>query len=286
MITGAAVGVLLTLGAMEVLEQSDNGGEPAGDSSVSAGDTSVREAPSSALIIAIDAGHGGEDAGATYPVEAQEADALVLEKDLNLVVAEELASLLGQDDRYEVVLTRETDDFIQYAERQALASEACEATFGRDCDLYVSVHHNSFVDALYDGPQVIYDEVDDAYLASTILGYLKGGLSYPPPECTRSYQFNDYGTLYETFDVLPSSGFASVLSEAYFVSNDCEAQHHLSGSYEFSICDGMGECRTVILGERVFDEAKALYEGIDAYFDDESALRIYEQASIVAQPRD
>ena len=223
--------------------------------------------PSSVKLVALDAGHGGEDTGATYPVDAGTDEALLFEKDLNLAVIQELASLLEADTDLRAVLTRETDEFILARERVDVALDKCESQFGRACDLYLSVHHNGFEESLVDGPQVLFDEESDILFATSLHDRLSSGLSFPPEACSYGYLYTDYGLTQEDFGLPVHEGLISATTEAYFFTNDCEADHHLSGAESFTVCDDAGGCRTVTLGARVQDEATAIYDAIASWQD-------------------
>ena len=245
--------------------EAQSGLLPAGSEPEETSAPSPSPLPPEIKIIALDAGHGGEDTGATYPVDAGVEEALLFEKDLNLAVVFELKSLLEDDGGFEVILTRETDEFILAREREALAVEECERRYGRPCELYISVHHNGFEDSLVDGPLLIHNEEEDLALASALLESLQSGLAFPPEVCSYGYFFTDYGLTQEDFGLPFYEGLPSVTTEAYYLTNDCEASHHLSGGETFTVCDEGGTCREVTLGTRVQDEAKALYEGIQIY---------------------
>jgi N-acetylmuramoyl-L-alanine amidase len=78
--------------------------------------------------IVLDAGHGGEDAGAVGPNKRYE-------KVINLNVTKYLAAILKQRG-YKVYLTRSKDIFIKVMERTVLANE-------KDADLFMSIHTNA-----------------------------------------------------------------------------------------------------------------------------------------------
>lgn len=80
-------------------------------------------------LIVIDAGHGGEDRGAM-------GRRGVVEKDVVLGVALELAKLLENDPDFKVILTRDDDTFIPLKRRADIANEA-------RADLFISLHANS-----------------------------------------------------------------------------------------------------------------------------------------------
>ncbi len=79
-------------------------------------------------VVVIDAGHGGQDDGAT-------AASGLAEKDLVLDVARRLARKL-EADGLEVVLTRDADTFIPLESRTSVANDA-------RADLFISIHANA-----------------------------------------------------------------------------------------------------------------------------------------------
>ncbi|HEY2954274.1 MAG TPA: N-acetylmuramoyl-L-alanine amidase [Candidatus Eisenbacteria bacterium] len=80
-------------------------------------------------IVAVDAGHGGEDMGARGPGG-------VLEKHVTLGVARALAQELGRVPGVRTVLTRDGDYFIPLRDRYRLAEKV-------KADLFISIHANS-----------------------------------------------------------------------------------------------------------------------------------------------
>lgn len=79
-------------------------------------------------VIVIDAGHGGDDAGAVGPNNRYE-------KVINLDVTKYVYSILKQRG-YTVFLTRSTDRFIKVSDRTVLANE-------KNADLFISIHTNA-----------------------------------------------------------------------------------------------------------------------------------------------
>ncbi|WP_240318644.1 N-acetylmuramoyl-L-alanine amidase [Lysobacter sp. TY2-98] len=82
--------------------------------------------PLRALVIAIDAGHGGQDPGAHGPTGRRE-------KDVTLAIARELARQVNATPGYKAYLTRDSDFFIPLNERARLAKRA-------GADMFVSIH--------------------------------------------------------------------------------------------------------------------------------------------------
>jgi len=82
------------------------------------------------IIIAIDAGHGGEDPGAIGPNRSRE-------KDVVLAIARELNALLKADKGFQPTMIRTGDYYISLRGRRDLARQ-------RQADLFVSIHADAF----------------------------------------------------------------------------------------------------------------------------------------------
>ena len=92
------------------------------------------------LVIAVDAGHGGQDPGARGPSGSRE-------KDLTLAIARELARQINATPGLKAYLTRDTDVFIPLAQRYQ-KSRAAKA------DLFVSIHADAFTNPAASGSSV------------------------------------------------------------------------------------------------------------------------------------
>ena len=79
------------------------------------------------FVVVIDAGHGGKDPGASG------LDGTLLEKNVTLASAILLRDYLRRDRRFEVILTRETDVFLNLERRILIARD-------RRADLFISLH--------------------------------------------------------------------------------------------------------------------------------------------------
>ncbi len=101
------------------------------------------EVPSTTVLI--DAGHGGREPGAVV------GD--VLEKDINLAIANKVAQLAKDEPSLDVVLTRVTDIHIDNVERLAKTKEV-------EAVLYLSIHTNSFEQPTVSGAE---SRVDDKH---------------------------------------------------------------------------------------------------------------------------
>jgi N-acetylmuramoyl-L-alanine amidase len=79
-------------------------------------------------IVVIDAGHGGKDSGAIGKN--------LMEKDVNLAAARALRDALERTGRYTVIMTRDTDSFVDLPARVRIARTA-------NADLFISLHSDS-----------------------------------------------------------------------------------------------------------------------------------------------
>jgi N-acetylmuramoyl-L-alanine amidase len=91
---------------------------------------SVKQSAKRDIIIAIDAGHGGEDPGALGPGR-------VREKDVVLSIAKELSALFKADTGFQSTMIRSGDYYISLRGRRDLARK-------RQADLFVSIHADAF----------------------------------------------------------------------------------------------------------------------------------------------
>lgn len=109
-------------------------------------DVIVRRAPQAAadggrdLVIAIDAGHGGDDPGASGPRG-------VREKNVVLAVARRLAEEVERQPGMQALLVRDGDYFISHRERMELTHRA-------EADLFLSIHADAFHDSRARGATV------------------------------------------------------------------------------------------------------------------------------------
>ena len=92
------------------------------------------------LVIAIDAGHGGQDVGAVGPSGAYE-------KDIVLAVARELASLIDRQSGMRAVMTRDGDYFLPLRTRMDRAR-------AKRADLFISIHADAVNDRRVQGSSV------------------------------------------------------------------------------------------------------------------------------------
>jgi len=92
------------------------------------------------VIVALDAGHGGEDPGAVGPSG-------LYEKDVVLAVAHKLRALINAQPGMRAMLTRESDYFVPLQERVVKARRV-------QADLFVSIHADAFMNPQARGASV------------------------------------------------------------------------------------------------------------------------------------
>jgi N-acetylmuramoyl-L-alanine amidase len=92
------------------------------------------------IVVAVDAGHGGDDPGAIGHGGTRE-------KDVTLAIARALAQRIDAEPGMRAVLTRNRDEFVMLPERMRRAHAA-------NADLFVSVHADSIRDASISGASV------------------------------------------------------------------------------------------------------------------------------------
>ncbi|NMH29036.1 N-acetylmuramoyl-L-alanine amidase family protein [Flavobacterium silvaticum] len=95
-------------------------------------------AQSGKFKVALDAGHGGKDFGATYNGH--------IEKNISLAVAQKVGKILESTSGFQVIYTRQTDVFIELVERANIANRA-------DANIFVSIHCNANKNAAAEGTE-------------------------------------------------------------------------------------------------------------------------------------
>lgn len=182
--------------------------------------------------IVIDAGHGGFDAGASGRVTKVREDVL------NLAVAKKLQRLL-EINGFRVIMTREDDNAIASTKRKDMEMRE-QIIEGADTDAVISIHMNKFKDTSVSGPIAFYYEKSDEgkALAQLIQEQLNECLRPPKP---RTFKPEDYF-------ILRHGECPCILVECGFLSNEREEGLLQTEEYQDKI-------------------AKAIYKGVDAYFE-------------------
>jgi N-acetylmuramoyl-L-alanine amidase len=184
---------------------------PAGD-----GTTLIVEIPEPTVrghVVAIDAGHGGRDMGATGPTG-------LLEKDVVLDVALRAREALVRAG-VRVVMTRETDVFVDLAERPRLARQ-------QGATVFVSIHANASVRATASGAETYYLAPQSQALAKMI-----------QEELARVPGLADRGIKTANFLVLREAGMPAVLVEVAYISNPDEEGRLRTPAFRQQLADAI-----------------------------------------------
>ncbi|MBT2117843.1 N-acetylmuramoyl-L-alanine amidase [Dyella sp. LX-66] len=219
------------------------------------------------VVVAVDAGHGGQDPGAHGPGGT-------LEKNVTLAVARELAAQINKQPGMKAVLTRDADFFIPLKQRYEIARR-------NNADLFVSVHADAFVNGDAKGSSVwvlsprgktseaarwladrenradliggvSLDDKDDS-LAAVLLD-LQQGYAMQASEAVATNVLKALGGLGPThrgfveranFVVLRSPDVPSILVETAFISNPDEERKLRDPSHQAHLAEAvMGGVRS------------------------------------------
>lgn len=209
--------------------------------------------PTKRFVVAIDAGHGGDDPGA-HGVQGTE------EKVITLAIAKKLAALISAQPGMKAVLIRKKDVYIDLRKRMELARQA-------KAELFISIHADAFKDTSVRGASVYTLSTRGAsseaakWLAESENAVEVGGVSLNDKEDvlasvlldlsqTATQQASDHlaacvlkkfqsispmhkdSVQKAGFMVLKSPDIPSILVETAFISNPFEEQNLLSSSYQ------------------------------------------------------
>jgi N-acetylmuramoyl-L-alanine amidase len=221
------------------------------------------------VVIAVDAGHGGDDPGARGPKGTQE-------KKVTFAIANKLAALINSQQGMKAVMIRKGDYYVGLRNRMQIARAA-------KADLFISIHADAFDNAGVRGASVYTLSRNGAsseaarWLAnSENASDLIGGVSLDDKEdvlasvlldlsqaATQEASVNVAGHVLRNFQdicelhkgavqkagflVLKSPDIPSILVETAFISNPLEEHNLLSAAYQSKI-------------------ASAIFKGVRNYF--------------------
>ncbi len=177
--------------------------------------------------VVIDAGHGGEDGGAVN-------DDGVLEKDINLIVSNDISDLLyflG----FNVVQTRTDDTALDteadtvHSRKVADMKKRLKIFNSKDSNVVISIHQNKFPQSKYHGTQVFFspNNPKSQTLAESIKQSVKKQLQ---PDNERECKKADSGIY-----LLKNAQTPAVIVECGFISNPEECNKLLSEDYQKQI---------------------------------------------------
>ncbi|MDD2724850.1 MAG: N-acetylmuramoyl-L-alanine amidase [Methylovulum sp.] len=221
------------------------------------------------IIVAIDAGHGGNDPGAHGQQGTEE-------KVVTMAIAQKLAALLNAQAGLKAVMVRKDDYYVGLRERIQIARAA-------KADLFISIHADAFNDTTVRGASVFTLSTQGAsteaarwleksenaaelvggvslsdkedVLASVLLDLSQSATLSASQQVAQSVlkHFHNISPLHRDsvqkagFIVLKSPDIPSILVETAFISNPLEEQNLLSPRYQTQM-------------------AKAIFKGVYDYF--------------------
>ena len=223
---------------------------------------------SNSIVIAIDAGHGGNDSGAHGPHGTEE-------KKITFAIAKKLEALINEQPGMKAVMVRKDDYYVGLRDRMQIARAA-------KADLFVSIHADAFQDAEVKGASVYTLSTSgasseaarwlaDSENASDLVGVslndkedvLASVLLDLSQTATQEASVNVANHVLKSFDniaelhknsvqkagfiVLKSPDIPSILVETAFISNPSEEQNLLSTRYQTKM-------------------ANAIFKGVRSYF--------------------
>lgn len=190
-------------------------------------------------VILIDPGHGGIDGGA-------KSKAGTIEKDINLAISKCLKEEL-QAKGYKVEMTRE-EDIGLYDKAQKIKEKKSEDLLNRckkkkevNCDVFISIHQNSFPQSKYYGAQVWHANNEKSkVLADIIQNSLKENIDKNNNRVAKNAE--------DKYKILRDGNEgANVIVECGFLSNEAEDAKLNTPEYQKKL-------------------AEAIAKGVDAYY--------------------
>lgn len=220
--------------------------------------------PLEGKVIALDAGHGGEELGAQYPAncanDGNVSDCKIFEKDVNWDVVQALKAKLEAPEigAYVVVAERFSTRRDRVNDAVAKCAELDVNNDGtpdnKKCDVLVSVHHNGSTDPTHDGTLTIYTQNSDKPLAKALLDSLI------------TLTGNNEGMLKGGYGMTVYKNLVSVITEAYYITNDCEAELYLYSKEKLTDISQWCKDGGYSLENRIDREAQLQLEGLLNYF--------------------
>ena len=185
------------------------------------------------LNIVIDPGHGGKDSGAIA------LDGYTYEKDLNLLVAENLMEKLNNNSEINATITRTRDEYIKLLDRAAISNDS-------NADLFLSIHFNSADNSSAKGIEVLYASEKNVSIKDTVQKHFAS--------CLQKALIKETGALDRGIKnrpaiiVLNKTKNVSALVELGFLSNESDLENIKDPDYIDKL-------------------ARGIYNGIEDYMD-------------------
>ena len=181
--------------------------------------------------VVLDAGHGGGDPGKVGVGD-------VVEKEINLQIAKKVKQLLKKE-KVKVIMTREADTMLAGEEstgtKVADMKERVRIINEEAPQLAVSIHQNSYQDAVVHGAQVFY--YSGSSEGENAAKIMQNALLSIDEDNTRQAKAND------TYYLLKRTDVPTIIVECGFLSNAEDAENLCNEEYQDkvaeAICDGI-----------------------------------------------
>ena len=180
------------------------------------------------VTIVLDAGHGGNDPGAV--VKGRD-DEILNEKDFALETVLRLERIL-KDRGYEVILTRDRDEYIKLTDRSKLANDL-------NAELFLSIHYNLSENKEANGIEVLYGNENKIPIKTVEQKHFAQALQMALIRETgaRNRTIQDRSGLI----VLKTTKTVAALAELGFISNEGELQKIMDSEYMDKLCIGLAK---------------------------------------------
>ena len=217
---------LSSLGIIDTPGEEDTTNDLQDLADIPAAQAQLQTADNGDLIIAIDAGHGGSDAGATYGG--------MKEKDVNLKIAQYIKAYFADYAGVQIYLTRDSDTAVGLSTRVENAADA-------GADVFISIHNNASSNEKTSGSMVFYPNnnyrpalgKEGAALSQSILDQLTSlglpDLGIRTRDSENNTQYKD-GSLADYYGVIRNAklqNMTGIIVEHAFVSCASDRKNYL-----------------------------------------------------------
>lgn len=200
------------------------------------------------LNIVIDPGHGGKDSGAVA------VDGYTYEKDLNLLVAENLMEKLNENSEINARITRDRDEYIKLLDRASVSNDS-------NADLFLSIHFNSSDNSSAQGIEVLYASEKNVKIKDTVQKHFASCLQKALIRETGAVDRGIKNT--PAIIVLNKTKNVSALVELGFLSNESDLENIKDPDYIDKLAKGIYNGIEDYMNSYVIKWERELWEKID-----------------------
>lgn len=200
------------------------------------------------LNIVIDPGHGGKDSGAIA------VDGYTYEKDLSLLVAENLMEKLNENSEINARITRTRDEYIKLLDRASVSND-------NNADLFLSIHFNSSDNSSAKGIEVLYASEKNIAIKDTVQKHFANCLQKALIRETGAVDRGIKNT--PAIIVLNKTKNVSALVELGFLSNESDLENIKDPDYIDKLARGIYNGIEDYMNSYVIKWERELWEKID-----------------------